>query len=104
DAVLAAQHVDALARALAGRVQHLQPQVGWDVHPAARDELEIVPGVLHVGQTIDVELKDFRGILHTKAVAGTQVLVDPHLELPGIDRHAASCSFWPLSTRRYREQ
>src|SRR5512142_1655805 len=71
-------HVDALARARPRGVDHVEPQVAWNVHPAARRELEAPPGVLHVRQTVHVELEDLRRDLHAQAVAGAQVLVDPH--------------------------
>src|SRR6266542_434187 len=95
-AVLRPYHMDALARAVPRRVDHLQPQVGGHVHPATRGELEPSGVVLHIGQAVDVELEHLRRILHAQPVAGAQVLVDPDPQLLGLLCHAPPPAPAPL--------
>src|SRR5690606_32188439 len=76
-AVVAAKHVDADAGTVLGRVDHVSPQVGGDIHLAARGELQLAGAVLDVRQAVDVEFEHVRGVLRAEAIAGAQILVDP---------------------------
>lgn len=74
--VTGADDMDAVAWALVGRGDHVQPQVCRHIGATAGAGEKVVP-LLDISQTIHVELKDLWRVLDTKTVAGTQVLVDP---------------------------
>jgi len=40
--------------------------------------------VLDVGEAVDVELEDLRRVLDAQAVAGSQILIHPDLQLVGL--------------------
>jgi hypothetical protein len=69
--------VDALARALLGRVDHVEPEVLRNLGLAAGHGLQLAVGALDVGEAVDVELEHLRRVLHAQPVAGAQVLVHP---------------------------
>ena len=62
--------MDAVARALLGRVDDLEPQVSGDVGAGARCQHHLAGGILDVGQAVDVELEDLRRVLHTEPISG----------------------------------
>ncbi|KIX78237.1 hypothetical protein SF12_09870 [Streptomyces sp. MBRL 601] len=91
--------VDAVARALLGRVGHVTQQ--RQRHRGGRPGLleQFVVGALHVRQAVDVQFEHLGRVLHTDAVTGTKVLVDPDLQRlaragPGLLLHRhLSCRF-----------
>ena len=46
--------------------------------PGSRQQLAVA--VLHVGEPVDVELEDLRGVLDAQPVTGAQLLIDPHAQ------------------------
>jgi hypothetical protein len=71
--------VNAQARAFASRKHDLVVRVSRDVGARSRLGEQRAVGVLHVSETVDVELEDVARLLDAKAVTGAQVLVDPDL-------------------------
>src|SRR5207248_5433425 len=87
DLVRGALDVDALAGALLGRVDHVQPKAVRYVDPATRGKLQFSGVVLDVGESVDVELEDLGRVLHAQPVAGAQVLIHPYTQSTGLDTH-----------------
>src|SRR4051794_17477447 len=73
DLVAGPHHVDALARTVLGRVDHVQPQVRGDVRATAGAGEKLAAVVLHVREPVDVELEHRGCVLHAQAVTRAQV-------------------------------
>jgi hypothetical protein len=69
--------VDALAGALPGRVEDLQPQLFGNVGPGTGAPQQLAGRVLDIGQPVDVQLEHFGRVLGAQPVAGAQILVHP---------------------------
>lgn len=77
--------MDALARTLPRRIHHVPDQRQRHSRRSTPDLQKLLVRPLHISQTVDVQLEDLRRVLGTDAVTGTQVLVDPDLQLLAAD-------------------
>src|SRR5690606_41491883 len=65
----------------------LRPHLG--AGPGGGEQLAVA--VVDVGQTVDVELEDLRGVLHAQPVAGAETLVDPYPCRHPYSLHRSAC-------------
>lgn len=73
--------MDALTRTLLRRVHHVRQKRQRNTRRSALLLQQLVRRALHVRQTVDVQLEHLRRVLRADPVAGTQVLIDPDLQL-----------------------
>ena len=89
DRVCRSQHVDTVARAFLGGVDHVEAEVGRYGGAGAGGSQEVSRGVLDVGEAVYVKLEHLGCVLHAQSVAGAEVLIHPDLQRLLVGRRRA---------------